>query len=165
MEPEDERENDTPPAAPAVVVHATPPADEPDEEGDESEDEAEGARIAAEIAGRIDALEARITEGLAGERQWTTTTISSLTQELADLKATLATIPEGLQSLREELTRLSRELAEAKAQLMPPAEPEAIAEVTPPAEPPQPPLPENADADGQATPNAPPVVKRRRRVV
>lgn len=98
---------------PAVAVVVAQPAP-PDDDADDADDADEAAEI-GRIAGQVAALETRITEAIEGERTWTTETITSLRQELADLKATLqqvtSNLPQTVAELREELTRLSQEIA------------------------------------------------------
>jgi len=152
-------EEDDNPNPPAVAI-ITPPTEPPESE----EGESEGEEIAA-IAARIDAVETRITEGLEGERTWTQETITSLRQELADLKATLAAVaenhPAAMQALRDELIRLSQELqamqtAAAEAPT-PPSE-------TPPTAPPSnEPLPESGEDPPEVAPT--PAARRKKRVI
>lgn len=113
-----------------------------------------------QIGGRIEALETRITEAVEGERTWTTETITSLRQELADLRANLSEITQGFPAqvteLREELTRLSLSL---QTPVVIPVEEVTAEVVTPPASP----------ASEEGTPTDAPVTsaspKGKRRVV
>lgn len=126
----------TPPTEPITPGDVTPP-------GDNEGDGEEVARLREQIA----ALSTRIEEIESGEEAWRATTITSLQQELADLKATLQTVTENqplaLTELREELTRLRQEIAALKAT---PPEPEAEPEVLDP--PDQPPVHPEIKADG-----------------
>lgn len=122
--------NETPPAAipaSATVVVVPEPAPAPAPEDNDALDA---------LGERIEALETRITEAVEGERTWTTQTITSLRQELADLKVNLTQMAEGipgqLTELKAELARLSRSLQQAPD---PVAEPVTAAEI-PPAVPP-----------------------------
>lgn len=110
MDP-DETDSNTP----AVTVTV----DQPQPEGTTSVDEGgvQALEEIARIAGQLEAIDARITEGLEGNREWTNQTISALRQELTDMRANLQTVvtgmPDQIASLREELTRLSQSLQAA----------------------------------------------------
>jgi len=96
------------------------------------------------IQGRIEAVETRITEGLEGEREWTTTTLTSLREEIASIRANLTEIAQGfpaqVQALRDELTLLSQSLqtpvvtveAEPEIPVVEPSELPAPVDGTPP---------------------------------
>jgi len=99
------------PDAPADTGTVNITVENPPDEGNAPTDQT----VALEaIAGRIEAVETRITEGLEGEREWTQETITSLRQEIADLRTNLTEISQGfpaqVQSLRDELTQLSQSL-------------------------------------------------------
>lgn len=102
--------------APVVAVAVNQPQPEIPEEIDSVG--AEAREEIARISGQLEAIDARITEGLEGNREWTNQTISALRQELTDLRANLQTVvtgmPEQIASLREELTRLSQSLQAAQ---------------------------------------------------
>lgn len=117
-------ENETSPGEgpqtpPAVVVEVPVAAPEPENESAEpsaDDDADDDAEIVADVTERLAAVETRLHE----RAQWQTetqSTITSLRQEIADLKATLRTVgqnlPEEVASLRDELTRLSQELQAA----------------------------------------------------
>jgi uncharacterized phage infection (PIP) family protein YhgE len=130
----------------------------------ESEPQDKDADRVAAIEARIDELSTKINSLAEGNEQWQTTTITSLKQEIADLRETLKTLPDSLSSqvtaLREELTLLSQELRAAKA-----AQPETPA--PPQVDPPETP-PENAPEEDRPeaeieTPPTPP--KRAKRVI
>ncbi len=147
-----------------VVSVSTPGPDDDDEEREEHEE-------IGRLAGRLEALEQRIAEAVEGERTWTKKTITSLQQEVADLKATLKAasenLPPQIAELREELTRLSQELQQ-KMEEQPPQEANlaAVAVV-----PPQAPSDENKapapQSEGQGSTGNPPEApkKRSRRVI
>ena len=95
------------------------------------------------IVERIEALDARITSALKDERQWSEKTITSLKQEVADLKATLTeaakNLPQQMKELKAELIRLSQEI-QHRVQT-PPATQEAlpaVEQIDPPLSPPDP---------------------------
>jgi ABC-type transporter Mla subunit MlaD len=128
----------------------------------------------ARIAARIEALETALETRIGDTRQWTETTLSPLTQQLADMRADLSqavqNLPSTMQTFREELTRKLQELqqaVEAQRQPVTPTLPEGTiiqAEttvITPPEEPPA-----NADGTNPTAPATPaPPAARKRRVV
>jgi len=141
------------PDEPSVEINIEQPETEeedPPEEIEEAEDALQ------EIGSRVTALEARITEGLEGERSWNRTEISSLKTELADLKATLAQVatnlPAQITAMREELIR---RLQDAQAEVSQNEMPE-LEEMDPPNAP-----PENEE-DTQEIVNAPDVPRNER---
>jgi hypothetical protein len=72
-----------------------------------------------QIRENIAAIEQRISDLVEGNEQWKTTTITSLQQQIADLKVNLSTVaeqlPEQVKELRGELILLSREIRERLA--------------------------------------------------
>lgn len=113
----------------------------------------------AQIQARLESAETRITQGIEGERTWTTSQIAALTQELADCKATLQTmgqnLPEQVTELRAELTRLSQELQQVQTLPQPlPIPPETVIVapiIAPPAHPPK----VKADPENEGAPVVP----------
>src|SRR5713226_7740694 len=119
----------TPPPDGSTTIIVPPP---------EGSADAAQAEALAEISDRMEAVETRITEGLEGERQWTTQTITSLQTELATLKEqvqSLTTENQSLtasqQTLRDELIQQLRE-AKAKLEAAQPPEPPKIPTEEPP---------------------------------
>lgn len=150
---------------PAVTVVVAQPEPSEDAEG-----ESDDAEAIAAISERIASLEGRVTEAVTGDDTWqtaTTLTITSLQQEVANLKATLATVAETMpgqvNSLQEQLTLLSQELRQARETPAPGLEAEV-----PPAVPPMQAAPSGEVAEGQETTDrrpAPHAKKKGRRVV
>lgn len=156
--PKDEKEDVAqPPTEPVVTISVAQPAS--------AEDDAEEAAADAfhDVSERITALDTRITEALEGERTWTTETIKPLQQELADLRSTLQEVannlPSQMQSLRDELTRLSQELRRPPETV---ETMETVAVVVPPPAPPDPNSPPPAAGDGPPAPESPPGIKAKK---
>ena len=159
-----ETTNETPPAGGVslnvAVEPITPPENPPPEETDTDEIEEQ----INELGERVTAAERSINEGLTGERQWTTTALKAMQQELSDLKANLTqlatTLPQQYNSLREELTRLLQERQRAAEAL---ETVETVITETPPESPP------NAEGEGPEKTGAQPQVsqptKRKPRVL
>jgi len=124
-------------AVPARIVIDT----ETDNQGTQDNSEA-----LEQISSRMEAIETRITEGLEGERTWTTQTITSLQNELQSLKDQVQSLTTENQSLTTAQKALRDELI---LQLQ-----EARAKLEAPPEPPQPPqeLPPNKPPNNQALP-------------
>lgn len=127
-----------PPAEPGATIVVVPPT--PSGDGDNESDNEASEEIAA-LRERITALETRIAEVASGEEAWRATTITSLQQDLADLRATMETVSSNqsvpLTEVRDELTQLRQEIASLKAK--PPVEEitePVIATEIPPAVPP-----------------------------
>lgn len=113
-------EENQPPANTVSVEVSTPADDDSGTGGDDPEDEDredEQIEQLAEITARLETLDNRINDAIKDQREWTTKTITSLQQEVANLKATLQQVteamPEQVKALKEELTRLSQELSTA----------------------------------------------------
>ncbi|MDE2019759.1 MAG: hypothetical protein KGJ13_05445 [Patescibacteria group bacterium] len=107
----------------------------------------------AAISERIGEIETRLAAGLKDNKEWTTSTLTSLQTEVQELKTNLAQMAEGLPQqvagLRDELTRLSREIQALASprQSAPPVQPQTEV-VTPPEIPPQ----ENAEGIQEIAP-------------
>ncbi|MDE2019963.1 MAG: hypothetical protein KGJ13_06495 [Patescibacteria group bacterium] len=96
----------------------------------------------AEITARIADIDKRISENTESNRQWQTTTITSLQTEIAALKANLTQLAEGLpeqvKKLREELTQLSHEMqASVSRRQSPEVTAVSVETIIPPEVPPQ----------------------------
>lgn len=136
--------NENPDVVPIGSVVVTLPDNQRTEENTEA---------LAEIEARLEAVDTRITEGLEGERQWTTQTITSLQNELRELKTLLQSTTENLTAstaaLRDELILQLREAREKLEKQEKNPEPLPPPQETPPNLPPDnSPPPLESDAEG-----------------
>lgn len=145
------------PNEPPVTVTVETPAPEIHEPEEQEAEEEQNEEI-KELCSRVDAIDARISELIEGNRTWTQTELNSLKSELADLSATLNQVVPNLttqiKALEEKLTLSLQELqAEEEAEEIP-----EVTEITPPT------VPENVEGTPQIADvrNAPPNETERR---
>jgi DNA repair exonuclease SbcCD ATPase subunit len=157
-------------ASTVSVEVSTPPADDNGNVDPEDREDEQISQL-TELTDRLEALDTRISDALKDQRTWTTKTITSFQQELADLKATLKqmtdAIPTQVKELREELIRLSQELSRAASE----PEAEITTEVTPPVVPPEgaeslsPEMQPETSSATEAAHNQTPQAPRKKRVI